>query len=71
MTRSYDYEGFMLGISVSLIPASDRASGSQPDPVTLLSQDISGSECSSRVFTPCAFAKRGRPFREADALMGG
>ncbi|MDR6423774.1 hypothetical protein J2801_006077 [Paraburkholderia phenoliruptrix] len=71
MTRSYDYEGFMLGISVSLIPASDRTSGSQPDPVTLLSQDISVASAAA-VFSPLRFREaRGRPFGEADALMGG
>jgi len=73
MTRSYDYEGFTLEISVesefSIGP--NRREPTRPGYVAIVR--IFQAASAVAVFSPLRFGEaRGRPFAtEADALMGG
>ena len=73
MTRSYDYEGFTLKISVEsdIRIGPDRREPTRPGYVAIVR--IFQAANAVAVFSPVRFGEAyGRPFEtEADALMGG
>ncbi|MEX3843393.1 hypothetical protein [Paraburkholderia sp. BR10882] len=73
MTRSYDYEGFMLEIAVEsdVSTGPNRREPTRPRYVAIVR--IFQAASAVAVFSPLRFGEaHGRPFAtEADALMGG